>query len=320
MKTKHLNKIEAYQNFYRVMENNLMKWTNTGQFKDSYDRFVRNLKKLNELKVDAQQDLTGLKEKLYKSRIELITKFTPVLNLVELYAQDNNKKGMKKKIEKISRRLDGMPDDRLEDRVDEISSIAERKMEIDPATKKGGARLESYGLDLQLIEQLKNENMVFSELKNSLADSREIVKNAHKEINRRINENDKLLKRRISKFMSIYKLNDPVFYKAYKDALKNKKPGTSEENLIQPTPAPAEGKAPPVKAPTRATRKAKPKTTTSRTRKTAATSKAKATTRTVGKTASKASPKKPASPKTKRASGTAGRRRTNTGGGGSIKE
>ncbi|MGC9344465.1 MAG: hypothetical protein ACP5E3_17300, partial [Bacteroidales bacterium] len=60
MKSKHINKIEGYQNFHRVMENNLMKWTNTGQFKDSYDRFVHNLKKLDELK--------GLQVKFFNER------------------------------------------------------------------------------------------------------------------------------------------------------------------------------------------------------------------------------------------------------------
>jgi len=320
MKTKHLKKIEAYQNFHRVMENNLMKWTNTGQFKNSYDRFVRNLKKLNELKEDAQQDRSDLKEKLYKSRIDMIERFIPVLDLVELYAKDNKKKSLKKKVEKIRSRLDGMSDDMLENRVDEISSIAERKMEIDTANKKGGAGLESYGLNLQIIEQLRNDNMIFSELKNTLTETREKVKNAHKEINIRIKENDKLLKRRINKFMSIYKLNDPDFYKAYKDALLNKKPGTHVESLTKASPTPAEEKATPVKAPTRTTRKTTPKTSTSRTRKTAATSKTKATTQSAGRTASKASVKKPATAGRKRASGTSGKRRTNTGGGAPAEE
>ncbi|MGC9341201.1 MAG: hypothetical protein ACP5E3_00725, partial [Bacteroidales bacterium] len=243
----------------------------------------------------------------------LIEKFIPVLNLLELYAKDNNKKGLKKKVDKISKRLDGMPDNTLEDKIDEISSLAERKMEIDPATHKGGARLESYGLNLQLIEQLKNENMVFSEMKNSLAESREKVKKAKKEINRRIKENDKLIKRRISKFMSIYKLNDPNFYKAYKDALKNKKAEADNETQAKPSPAADQMKTSAGKTSTSTRRKAITKTTTPRTRKTAATSKTKASTRSTSKTAAKSTANKPATPGRKRTSGTTAKKTASTG-------
>lgn len=229
MKTKQLNKIDVFQSFHELMENNLMKWTNTGQFKDSYDIFIRNLNKINELKESAQEDLKTIKEGLYKIRTDIITKLIPVLNLIDLYALDNKKKALRKKADKIRNSLDGLSDKALESYVDEVTSIAERKMKIDPETQKSGARLESYGLSMKHIDQLKKDNMLFSELKNSLKESGKKVYQSKKELQKAIKENDTLLKRRISKFMSIYKLNDPDFYRAYKDALKNKKPAEIKE-------------------------------------------------------------------------------------------
>lgn len=232
MKTKHDKKLNSFHRFYEVMENNFAKWNKTTQLQNSYDKFVKNLKKLDELVLIERQDPSNTREKVFKVRTEIISKLIPVINLIDLYADDNNKKSLKKRMDKVRNQLDGMSNKSLENNVNKISSIALKKLNIEASDKKTDSDLETYGLSQGLIQSLTDQNDKFSNFRKELNDTEKNMKNAEKEIIKRIKENEKLLKNRIDKFMSLYKLNDPELYTAYKNSLitkSNEEEGKSEK-------------------------------------------------------------------------------------------
>lgn len=229
MKAKLERKISVFEKLYDTLEKNLDKWGDIEQFKSSYDDFVRNLKKLEELIPVSKKDHEGIISDLKRTRAELTSKLIPVSNLMDLYAQDKNKKSLKKKIEKTRRKLDKLSDSGLSKKVGELTDYAEKTIEKENEKENKNNKLESYGLSLKHIKELKAENDKFIKLKEKLKTERKASWEAYKEIPRLIKENDRIVRNRINKFMSIFRNNDPDFYGAYRLSLKDEKPGKATE-------------------------------------------------------------------------------------------
>ena len=241
MKAKLERKISVFEKLYDTLEKNLDKWGDIEQFKSSYDDFVRNLKKLEEHIPVSKKDHEGIISDLKRTRAELTSKLIPVSNLMDLYAQDKNKKSLKKKIEKTRRKLDKLSDSGLSKKVGELTDYAEKTIEKENEKENKNNKLESYGLSLKHIKELKAENDKFIKLKEKLKTERKASWEAYKEIPRLIKENDRIVRNRINKFMSIFRNNDPDFYGAYRLSLKDEKPGkakvTKEAKLKKEAPA-----------------------------------------------------------------------------------
>lgn len=229
MKAKLERKISVFGKLYDTLEKNLDKWGDIEQFKSSYDDFVKNLKKLEELIPVSKKDHEGIISDLKRTRTELTSKLIPVSNLMDLYAQDKSKKSLKKKIEKTRRKLDKLSDSGLSKNVRELTDYAEKTIKKENEKENKNNKLESYGLSLKHINELKAENDKFIQLKEKLKTERKASWEAYKEIPRLIKENDRIIRNRINKFMSIFRNNDPDFYGAYRLALKDEKPVKATE-------------------------------------------------------------------------------------------
>jgi len=220
MKEKIKRKILDYQELFEVMEKNLDKWNGIERFKSSYDEFVRNLKKLEDLKTVAEKKFDEANQKLESLRQDIITRLVPVSNLLDLYALDKNKKSLKKKIDKARGKFDKMSIEQLNKHVAEITDYAENKLNNVIEGKKKENSLEGYGLSMKLINDLKTDNENSIDLHVNLKAEQKAARDAAKEIKKRVKENEKILKNRFKKFMSIFKNTDPAFYEAYENALK----------------------------------------------------------------------------------------------------
>ncbi len=238
MKAKFNEKILNYQKLFEVMENNLEKWSKIEKFKSSYDEFVRNLKKLEDVKLVAEKNFDATNQKLDSLRQDITTKLVPVSNLLDLYAVDKSKKSLKKKIDKARGKYDKMSIEQLNKYVAEITEYAEKKLSNIIEGKQRENGLEGYGLSMKLINDLKSDNENSIDLRVNLKAEQKAAKDAAKEIKKRVKENEKILKNRFRKFMSIFKNTDPDFYEAYMKALtsnnqQEKKGKTAQKDSIK---------------------------------------------------------------------------------------
>jgi len=219
MKTKFIETINSYKKLFGVMEKNLEKWGHIDQFKTTYDQFVMNFKKLEDLKASLEKDSDSTSREIEKLRNEINDRLIPVSNLLDLYSVDNNKKGLKKKISDARGRIKKMSADELVKHVTEITDYAAKKIADQAEKTKKQAGIESYGLSTNLIEELREKNLNFADLSARFKAEKKEAKKAGDEIGKRIKENEKILKNRFRKFMSLFETTEPAFYKAYMDAL-----------------------------------------------------------------------------------------------------
>jgi hypothetical protein len=86
---KRLAWIEIFKEVNSFMELNLEKWNSIDEIRRTYDLFINNLKKINELQPELKQEISGLKGELDGKRSVLLQKIFPVGNILEVYAQDH---------------------------------------------------------------------------------------------------------------------------------------------------------------------------------------------------------------------------------------
>jgi chaperonin cofactor prefoldin len=234
MKSKISDKILKYHHLYDVMENNLDEWSKIDQFKTSYDEFVRNLKKLNKLNIVLEKDFSAPVASLENLKKDLNASLLPIFDLLELYAGDNNKKNLNKKISKFRRDLDKLAGSELTGKIDQIGGYAEKKLKkAEDKTKKIKA-LEGYGLSLGMIEELKKEKENYLKNRESLKTELKELKKTEKEIKKIFCKNDQIINKRLKKFMSMFKNSDPEFYNDFKNALKKVKLKAPESEKEEP--------------------------------------------------------------------------------------
>ena len=77
---KRLHRIQLFNKVNSFMEINLEKWNGIDEIRRTYDVFINNLKKINELQPELKQEITGLKEELAVKRSAMLKKIFPVGN------------------------------------------------------------------------------------------------------------------------------------------------------------------------------------------------------------------------------------------------
>ncbi len=232
METKTNEKISNFRRLYQVMEKNLDKWGDIEKFRTSYDEFVHNLKKIDDLEETAGKDLNTLQLKLEACRNNIITKLIPVTNLLTLYALDNKKKGLRKKLDKSRKNLEDLKNKGLVAHVDEVAGYLEKKFNKQQENEQDD-KLGSYGLSMGLIEKLREDRDELVDLKQNLQEENELVEKAGSEIISLVKASEELIRERFHMFMSIFEFSDPNFYTSYKNALNPPAP----ERKTPPRPA-----------------------------------------------------------------------------------
>jgi hypothetical protein len=140
-----------------------------------------------------------------------------MLRLLQLYAEDNRKTKLIKKVEKIRERLGSLLKTELSKMVMEICDYAEKK--LDPELQED-MNLSGYAVSIEMINGLRETCETYLKNWEILKQENEKIRKAGKEIDKRILKNDLILKNRVKKFMVIYKKTNPDFYQAVKNVLK----------------------------------------------------------------------------------------------------
>ncbi|MCK5136934.1 MAG: hypothetical protein KAR19_14200 [Bacteroidales bacterium] len=227
MTEKQQNQLAVQKAVMDVMEKNITKWQSIAELKSKYDLFVWNIKKIDGYKVILQTDLASLKEKKTNTRKELTEQAFPVTSVLGVFMYDMGDKKLGKFINMKYSELEKMNPDVLERYCIKVLKISRALMDQNVEAEKKAPKhvIGDYGLTAKHLDTLQialdqyiREEAVFSETRLS-------KKKSKSKLNRRIRENNVLLKKKIDRMMHLFRDSQKTFYKAY---IKSRIPAESE--------------------------------------------------------------------------------------------
>ncbi len=234
MKDKHNNRLLMFGKIINVMDKNTEKWNTVPEVKKTVDEFVKNYKKLNDLKLEEDHDLRPYVQLTVERRNELVQKLFPVTSLLNVYAFDHGNGKLNKKLDRRKADLMKMKDRNLFELVDLVIKTAQKLLNGNQKGRKKGSKkqkqddrdgIRGYGLNESMLEELKTLGKMAEEAKRSLRRAeKEKVKSAER-LKRISKENNRLLKKKLDGLMVQFEESDPVFYTEYLKARKNLSPG-----------------------------------------------------------------------------------------------
>ena len=217
MKKKHSRKIAQQKAVMEVMEENLDKWQSFKAIEKNYDRFVRNLKKINDYEVNLMADLTPLKEKKKSSKGELLEKLFPVISVLDVFAAETGDKKLAKLSGVSFSELERMKHNALVTYSIKVVKVsgALLEMEAQEGRKRSGYVIADYGLTSRHLKGLQAALEACLSDESAYARVRRKRKKSKARMKRRIRENNKLLRDQMDRMMHLFRDIQPSFYNSY---------------------------------------------------------------------------------------------------------
>jgi hypothetical protein len=191
------------------MEENLDSWNHIGEIRRSYDDFVKNLKRLREVKKDLLRDLSPFRTSLIEKRRQLLQKLSPLTNVLAVYIQDHPS----------GKKIETMVQQRHQLKEYGHTSLLKYAKKLFKLLRKrlGGAQIRRYGLTEDMIRDLGGS---IHEFESSLKLKSDLFSAQEKTIGRAeklIRNNRKLLKRRLDQLLTVFSGTHPGFYNTYRE-------------------------------------------------------------------------------------------------------
>ena len=200
-----------------VMEENLSKWQSVKELKKKYDLFVRNIKKIDDYDTILRTDFAPLKEKKAISKKELVGKVFPVTSVLGVFACDNGDKKMGKLANVKFSELEKMKHNALVKYSTRVLKISGPLIEQNPEAGEKTTKhvIADYGLTSKHLDDLKTakDNSIRDEA--AYAEIRLRKKKSKAKLERRIRDNNTLLKKKLDRMMHLFSDSQKSFYSAY---------------------------------------------------------------------------------------------------------
>lgn len=253
MKNKQIKKLKMYLAVSGVVEKNINKINEVAALKNTYEEFITNNDEIIKLKAENEKSTTAVVDKKSKKREYLVNQTVPICNILQVYAMDANDAKLGKKINYSRNKLTKSTDSELINKSNKVWKTAKQiygnSLEgVDNLTSKSkkvqpSANINSYGLTGELIDKLENANKEFVESVLTLKDAIAYKNKCAKKITEFVKANDKLLRNKMDRLMTLFELSDKSFYQEYKNARilpqdaepikKETKPATAEKRTVQ---------------------------------------------------------------------------------------
>ena len=208
-------KSQEFRNVISVMEENLSKWNHLTELRNSYDAFLKNNKKIEDLLVKANQKPDAVFENKMNVKQNLVVSLQPLQNVAELYARDNNDKKLLKKINSNDNNMAKVSDKKLMKCAGYLTDKFEALLNKENKKTKSP---EDYGIKEDRIQVIKSEIDQLKQLKNEFETKNSEKKTSKSKVKKLMKKNEKILKKRIDKFMLLFRSDNPDFFKAYRIA------------------------------------------------------------------------------------------------------
>lgn len=211
MTEKQEKKVAVQKAVMEVMEKNISKWRAVSAMKKKYDLFVRNIKKIDDYMSAGNTDIAPLKENRLHAKKAMIEQVFPVISVLGVYAYDTGDRKLGKSVHMKFGELEKMNADELKKYSIRILKTARSLMD----QKRSGHVITDYGLTGKHLDQLQKSLDQFIRDDETFVHTRKEKKKSRKKLDRRIRENDQLLKKQLDKMMHLFRNTQKTFYSAY---------------------------------------------------------------------------------------------------------
>ncbi|HKK58346.1 MAG TPA: hypothetical protein VJ937_02610 [Salinivirga sp.] len=214
-------KLAMQQKVMECMEENMKGWSHILEMQKDYDRFVKNMKKIQELQPAVHNDTEPIAVNIKNTREKLIAQLLPVLKVLSVYAHDKKMKKLEQKTKTDRKALNKLSAGKLEKEALTIWKAINKHQNTNVEEKKS-TEPEKYGLSQKMIDSLYETIVQYKNLRQNYKEERKAQKKAIESTQDLIRANNKLLKNRIDKFIFLFEQSQPDFFNAYAMARKNK--------------------------------------------------------------------------------------------------
>lgn len=245
MTEKQKNQVAVQKAVVTVMEKNKAKWQSVTELNNIYEQFTSNLSRIDEYEDILQTDLRPLKESKLNSRKILVDQLFPVSSVLGVFACDRGDGKLGKLAGVKYSELEKMGHTSL---VKYSGRILKTSASLMEQTREEGKKapkhlIADYGLTSKHLEKLQGALDACSGDEARYKATRLEKKKNKLKMDRRIRENNQLLKKKIDRMIHLFRDNQKAFYNAY---IKSRLPAASvpvkEESTIpshgKPEPEP----------------------------------------------------------------------------------
>jgi len=222
MKQKFEKQLITQKSIITVMENNVSSWQNIVELKNNYDRFVKNYKKITDCETELRFDPAEIYMEGNKSKEELIEKLFPIASLISVYASDLGDKKLHNQSNIKFTQLEKKKSKALLRIVSNILTFAgklmgkgEKLTDASGKKKKTVKSITDYGLTEKHLKDLKAASDTYCEKVKSIRIYRVKKAACKKNVEALLLKNEKILKRKLDKFMTLFQESNKTFYDNY---------------------------------------------------------------------------------------------------------
>jgi hypothetical protein len=233
MKNKQSAKLKMHQAVLDVMNGSEEIWGVVPQLKTVMEVFSENVKAINGLIAEKEENIKTLLDNKPEKRKELIDVTLPVLNVLLAYGHDTKDKKLLKKLNFSRNKLAKSKDLELIENCKFIYKTARKFYMKSQEAKETEAEntndILSYGLNDKMLEEIKTAEKAFIE---SFSGFKAGLKNTDlvdKQITSKLKANDKLLQNKIDLLISIFEKSNPEFFHKYSESRIIQKETIDEE-------------------------------------------------------------------------------------------
>ncbi|HJX71921.1 MAG TPA: hypothetical protein VJ346_08215 [Bacteroidales bacterium] len=206
-----------------TLEKNLAKWNGITAFREIYDEFMKNfakLKKMSEKQIQKSDTLYNAKNRLLD---QLVEKVMPLANILEVYGMDHKEKRIKP-IKITRNKLSKSKDSVVLKKCGYVLQTS-RKL-FNKALKKAeriknedaGTSILNYGLTEGMIHELEVSYDKFKKESEYVGNLLKQEKKIAGKIKTLVNQNKKLLGKKLDKLMILFESKDPEFHQLYQQS------------------------------------------------------------------------------------------------------
>ena len=204
--------ILQFQEINKLMEDQLDKWQSITEIRKTYDAFIKNLKKLQDLQPDLETNLDPFKDELQEKRDHLIDKIFPVTNILAVYVSDKKVKKGKRNLIISKEELRKLKKGKLLDLASRILKTVEKYF---PDPNQQDHELFSYGLTAVMVDEFSTALTKYAYALQLNKDLQRNRSKSRKTSNRLMKANRDILKKRLDKLMTVFSVTHPSFYQDY---------------------------------------------------------------------------------------------------------
>ncbi len=222
MKEKMHKKLATQRAVMSVMERHVTVWQSVSALAALYDRFVINLKKIEDHLLVTQQDLDAMKARIPELKKQLLERLHAVSGALGVYASEEGDRKLLKLADNKRSDLRKFKSAALTRQAEKLYQAGKKLNEKDISEMKKPPKfhISGYGLTEKHLQDLKEALENYRQAIQEFTEAKASVRKSRAKLAKKIQENNQLLSRRIDRVVLLFKEINPDFFDSYVTARK----------------------------------------------------------------------------------------------------